>query len=117
MRGVRTATNCSGLGMSALGPTTRPKPEKLRISKCFPVAPESGTYLPILELLPLPAFRERRHRGLPRRLVPVRRRAILMIAKGQRPHPRRTLRCRVHLENAADDSAIGEHVKSSSFHS
>src|SRR5262245_63740628 len=34
-----------------------------------------------------------------------------MIAKGQRPHPRRTLRCRVHLEDAADDSAIGEHVE------
>src|SRR5262249_23449795 len=37
---MRTATNCSGLGMSARGPTIGSKPEKLRISKCFPS--ESG---------------------------------------------------------------------------
>src|SRR5262245_51834903 len=45
---------------------------------------------PILELLPSPALSERRHRGLARRLVAVRRRAVLMVAKGERPHPRRT---------------------------
>ena len=55
-------------------------------------APESGTYLPILELLPPPVFRERRHRGLARRLVAVRQRAVLVVAKGQHPHPRRTER-------------------------
>src|SRR6516225_3167518 len=58
-----------------------------------------------------PALGERRHRGLTRRLVAVCRRAILMIAKGQRPHPRRALRCRVHLHDAADDGTIGEHVE------
>jgi hypothetical protein len=31
---------------------------------------------PILELLPPPALRERRHRGLARRLMAVRRRAV-----------------------------------------
>src|SRR6516225_357962 len=36
---MRTATNCSGLGMSAPGPTIGSKPKKLRISKCFPVCP------------------------------------------------------------------------------
>src|SRR5262249_6397722 len=45
------------------------KAEKLRMSKCLSFCPESGTYLPILELLPLPAFRERRHRGLAGRRV------------------------------------------------
>src|SRR4029077_12137016 len=67
--------------------------------------------LPILELLPPPALGERRHRGLARRLVAVRRHAVLMVAKGQRPHPRRALRCRVHLHDAADDCAVGENVE------
>ena len=39
------------------------------------------------------------------------RRAVLMIAKGQRPHPRRTLRRGVHLHDAADDGAFDEHVE------
>src|SRR5262249_58420043 len=65
---------------------------------------------PILELLPPPALSERRHGGLARRLVAVRRRAILMMFKGERPHPRRALRCRVHLYDAADDVGIGEHI-------
>jgi len=34
---------------------------------------------PILELLPSPTLRERRHRGLARRLIAVRRRAVLMV--------------------------------------
>src|SRR5262245_61583970 len=59
------------------------------MSKCFPVCPRKRTYLPILELLPPPALRERHHRGLARRLVAVRWRAVLALAKGQRPHPRR----------------------------
>src|SRR5262249_52529130 len=52
----------------------------------FRFAPESG--LLDLELLPPPALGERRHGGLARRLVAVRRRAILMMSKGERPHPR-----------------------------
>src|SRR5262249_43136420 len=38
---MRTATNCSGLGMSVLGPTTG-QTEKLRIANVFRFAPESG---------------------------------------------------------------------------
>src|SRR5262245_31121195 len=67
------------------------KAEKLRMSKCSSFCPESGTYLPILELLPLPAFRERRHRGLARRLVAVRRACdfswISRLAKDQQQQP------------------------------
>ena len=44
-------------------------------------APESGTNLPILELLPPPALSERRHRGLARRAVAVRRRAVVVWLK------------------------------------
>jgi hypothetical protein len=33
------------------------------------------------------------------------------MAKGQRPHPRRTLRRGVHLHDAADDGTIGEHIE------
>jgi hypothetical protein len=51
--------------MSALDPTTGSKPEKLRISKCFPVCPRKRTYLE--RLLP-PVLRERRHRRLARRV-------------------------------------------------
>src|SRR5215472_1716076 len=40
--------------------------------------PRKRNYLPILELLPPPALSERRHRGLARRLVAVRRRAAFM---------------------------------------
>ena len=43
------------------------------------------TYLPILELLPPSALRERRHRGLARHCVAVRRDAVLMLAKGFGP--------------------------------
>ena len=43
---------------------------------------------PILELLPPPVLRERRHRGLARRLVVVRRRAVFVVLEGERPHPR-----------------------------
>jgi hypothetical protein len=48
---------------------------------------------PILELTSAATLRERGHRGhrgLARRRVAVRRRSIFMLAKGQRPHPRRT---------------------------
>jgi len=75
-----------------------------------PLCPRKRTHLPILERLPPPTFGERRHRGLARRLVAVHWRAVLVVSKGERPHPRRTLRCRVHLHDAADDGGIGEHI-------
>src|SRR5215467_10605440 len=56
------------------------KPVKLGTSKCFQVCPRKRTYLPILELLRPPTLRERRHRGLARRLVAVRRRPVLILA-------------------------------------
>ena len=45
-------------------------------------------------------LRERRHRGLARRCIAVRRRAIFVMPKIQCPPPRR------NLEDAADDSAV-----------
>ena len=44
---------------------------RLRMGNVFLVYPRKQTYLPILELLPPPALRERRHRGRARRLVAV----------------------------------------------
>jgi hypothetical protein len=64
---------------------------------------------PILELIPSPALRERRHRGLARRLVAVGWRATLMRPEGQRPHPRRCYGG-VHLQDAADNGAVRQHV-------
>src|SRR6516225_3545029 len=52
-----------------------------------------------------------RHRRLACRLVAVGWRAVLMVAKAKRPHPRRTLRRGGHLHDAADDGTIGEHVE------
>ena len=54
---------------------------------------------------------ERRHRGLARRLVVVRRRVVFVIVENERPHPRRADGRRMHLENTADDNAFGEHVE------
>ena len=39
-------------------------------------------------LLPPPALRERRHRGLARRLVAVRRRAVFVVPEGECPYSR-----------------------------
>src|SRR5215831_12855432 len=39
-----------------------------------------------------------------------RPRAVLVLPKGERLHPRRALRCRVHLHDAADDGGIGEDI-------
>src|SRR5262245_24802546 len=61
-------------------------------------------------LLPSPAFPERRHRGLARRLVPVRRRAVLVVAKGERPHPRHASWHSGRLHDPANDHAISEHI-------
>src|SRR5262245_57402089 len=62
-------------------------------------------------LAPPPAFRERRHRILARRLIAVRRGAVLVIAERERPLPRRADRRGGCFHDAAHDSAIGEHVE------
>src|SRR5262249_3972471 len=78
--------NCDQLfwsGMSALGPTTGSRPEKLSISKCFSVLPPKADF-PILELLPPLALDERGHGGLARRLIAVGLRAVFVLAEGER---------------------------------
>ena len=40
----------------------------------------------------------------------MRRRAVLVLAESERPHPRRAYRRGVHLHDAANDDAIGMHV-------
>jgi len=62
-------------------------------------------------LLLLPAFAERRHRGLARRLVAVRRRAVLMMPKGERTQPRRALRRCHRLHDPTNHGAVGKHVE------
>src|SRR5262249_57663164 len=64
-------------------PASGSKAERLSFPLCF----RKRTYLPLLELLPPPALRERRHRRLARRLVPVDRPAVFVVAIGQRPQP------------------------------
>src|SRR5215471_5188352 len=64
-----------------------------------------------LQLLPSPAFRESRHRGLARRLVAVRRPAVLVLAKGERSQPWLAGRCGSRLHDSADDDAIADHVE------
>jgi hypothetical protein len=59
---------------------------------------------------PPPTFRERCHGGLTALSIAVRGRAILVLPKSQRPHPRRPYRRRVYLQDTADYGAIGEHV-------
>src|SRR5215831_19342672 len=71
---------------------------------------EAGCWLLPPLLLP-PTLGERHPIGLAHRLLAVRRRVVLMLAKGQRPHPRRTNRRGVKLEDVADDGGIGEHVE------
>src|SRR2546430_5062090 len=60
---------------------------------------------------PPPALGKCRHRSLARRPVAVRRRAVLVVAEGERPHPRRANWPGIGVEDAADDDAIGEHVE------
>src|SRR5262249_18357371 len=60
------------------------KPVKLGTSKCFQVCPRKRTYLPILELLRPSTLSERRHRGLARRGIAVRWRAVFVLAVGER---------------------------------
>src|SRR5262249_47246081 len=58
-----------------------------------------------------PALRECCHRGLARRLVAVRRPAVLVLAKGERPQPWLADRRGSRLHDSADDDAIAEHVE------
>jgi len=51
------------------------------------------------------------HRGLARRRVAVCRRAVLMVPKGERPHPRRTDRRGGCLHDPTHRDAVGEHVE------
>jgi hypothetical protein len=62
-------------------------------------------------LFPPPTLGERRHRGLARWLIAARRRAVFVIVENQRSHPRRAHGRRRGVEDAADDSVIGEHVE------
>src|SRR5262245_65812323 len=77
--------------------------------KCFPLCPRKRTTLPILELLPPPAFGERPHRGLARHLVAVHRLTIFVGQDG--PQPWRSNRGRCCFHDAADDGTISEHVE------
>jgi hypothetical protein len=68
-------------------------------------------------LLP-PSFRECRHRSLACRCVAVRRRAFLVVAKDQRPHPRHSHRREaVELKIRPTTMPLVSTSKSSSFHS
>jgi hypothetical protein len=63
------------------------------------------------EALPAPpTLGERRHRRLARRLIAVRRAAYVTIVAA-RPHPMPVFRRDRHLEDAADDDTIVQHVK------
>jgi hypothetical protein len=54
---------------------------------------------------------QRRHRGLVRRGIAVRRRAVFVVPECERPHPRRAYGRRIGLEDASDNEAFGEHVE------
>jgi hypothetical protein len=57
-------------------------------------------------LLPSPAFGECRHGSLARRGIAMRGRAILVVSKRKRPHPRRAYGRRIGFEDAADNDSI-----------
>src|SRR5262249_22731869 len=57
-----------------------------------------------------PALSERRHRSLARRLIAVRRRAVLVVAEEQCPHPWLTYRRGRCFHDAADHLAVGKHI-------
>jgi len=63
-------------------PRPASKPEKLSISRCFSGLPQTADLPP--DLRTPPAFCERPHRGLARRRVAVRWRAVLVMAEGER---------------------------------
>src|SRR5262245_26615729 len=49
---------------------------------------------------------ERVHSGLACRLMPMGRRAVLMLAIDERPHPGHPCRCRAGLKDAPDDKSV-----------
>src|SRR5262249_14040155 len=61
--------------------------------------------------LPPPALCERRHGGLTCRLVAMRWPPVFVVAKGQRPHPRRPDWRGMDLEDATDNGTVGENVE------
>src|SRR5260370_40605650 len=64
-----------------------------------------------IHLLAPPALGEGPHCGLARRCIAMCWHAIFVLPEGQGPHPRRSHRRRMYLEDAADDSADGDHVE------
>src|SRR5215831_21296818 len=76
-----------GLRLRPVGKSLGLKSGKAQNEQCFSGLPPKADF-PILELLPPPAFCERRHGGLARRLVAVRWHAVLVITERERPHPR-----------------------------
>src|SRR5262249_41421835 len=60
-------------------------------------------------LLPPPALRECSHRRPARCSIAVSRGAVLMVAEGQRPHPRRST-AKADFKDAANRNAVGKHV-------
>src|SRR5262249_34575513 len=64
------------------------------------------TDLTIFEHPPPPAFHDRRHRGLARRLVAVDRPAVFVVAIGQRPQPWLAYRRGSRLHDAADQAML-----------
>ena len=58
-----------------------------------------------------PTLRERRHRGLARRLVAVRRHAVFVMPQGERPLGQRSHWGRRCLHDAADTGSVREHIK------
>ena len=58
-----------------------------------------------------PALGECAHCILAGRRVAVRRRAILVMPESERPHPRRSDRRCVHLQDAPDNGAVGEQAE------
>ena len=56
----------------------------------------------------MPALRERRHRGVARRLIAVRRGAPLPFS--DRPHQGAALQSNGHQKDAADDNAVFENL-------
>jgi len=61
-------------------------------------------------LFPPPTLSERCHRSLACRRVAVCRCAVLVMSKGQRPHPRRPNRGCMYLQEAANNGAVGNDV-------
>src|SRR5256886_9532448 len=85
------------------------KSSPLRIGESTTVI-DARLVLFLRHLFPPPTLGECRLCGLARRLIVVSRRPVLMMSEGERPHPWRSHRRRVHLQNAADRNAFSKHV-------